>query len=52
MWLRKGADSTVLSLLKEDDMDAEDLAETNRNLHRFAQQGLRTLCLATKVGIQ
>jgi len=45
----KGADSAVLALMNKKDMDKELLEETDRNLHRFAQQGLRTLCVATKV---
>eukprot|EP00951_Prasinocladus_malaysianus_P037995 scaffold412667_cov52-Prasinocladus_malaysianus.AAC.1 len=44
-----GADSAILSLLSREETDEQLLEETDRNLHLFAQQGLRTLCLATKV---
>ena len=45
----KGADSAILALLNTDNEDGQLMAETDRNLHRFAQQGLRTLCVATRV---
>jgi magnesium-transporting ATPase (P-type) len=45
----QGADSTILQLLSEQNKDSHMMSEVERNLHLFAQQGLRTLCVATKV---
>eukprot|EP00191_Tetraselmis_sp_GSL018_P012504 CAMPEP_0177598192 /NCGR_PEP_ID=MMETSP0419_2-20121207/12185_1 /TAXON_ID=582737 /ORGANISM="Tetraselmis sp., Strain GSL018" /LENGTH=1412 /DNA_ID=CAMNT_0019090555 /DNA_START=264 /DNA_END=4502 /DNA_ORIENTATION=- len=45
----KGADATILGLVNQRSMDESLAAETQRNLHKFARQGLRTLCLGTKV---
>jgi len=45
----KGADSTILQLVSKEHQDSKMMAEVERNLRLFAQQGLRTLCIATKV---
>lgn len=46
----QGADSTILQLVSKEHRDSKMMAEVERNLRLFAQQGLRTLCIATKVG--
>ncbi|KAK9810005.1 hypothetical protein WJX72_003251 [[Myrmecia] bisecta] len=44
----KGSDAKMLQILRKD-MPARLLDDTNRNLHLFATQGLRTLVLGSKV---
>jgi len=45
----KGADARVLGMLRRGEGHERLLAATERNLRAFAQRGLRTLALATKV---
>ena len=45
----KGADARVLGMLRKGKGHEQLLAATERNLRAFAQRGLRTLALATKV---
>ena len=48
----KGADSIILSRLKENSKEIENqlfLVENQKHLDEFSKKGLRTLCLAMKV---
>ena len=46
----KGSDAVMLSRIRED-TDAELLDATDGHLHAFSVKGLRTLVIATKVGM-